>query len=412
MPNRIQLRRDTSTNWSSANPVLAEGEIGYNLTLGKFKVGDGTTAWNSLAYSTGALPSGGTTGQVLSKASNTSYDVEWSTTAAGDMTKAVYDTNNDGIVDVAASANSILAANLPSSIDAAKIANGSVSNTEFQYLDGVTSAIQTQLNAKQASLTNPVTGTGTLNELTYFNATGSTVSSLTTATYPSLTELSYVKGVTSALQTQINGKQASLGFTAENVSNKDTDGTLASNSDTKYPSQKAVKTYADTKVSSISLSTSSVIHSTPVSFTVTNGAATGTLNLATQNKNKFLAGPTTGSDATPTFRVIDPADMPVLSYNRQTASYTLVLTDYYKVIEMNVATSNNLTVPLNSSVAFPIGTQILVTQYGAGQTTIVATSGVTLRSDTSKLKISAQYCGAALLKVGTDEWYVLGALTA
>lgn len=45
-----------------------------------------------------------------------------------------------------------------------------------------------------------------------------------------------------------NGKQAALGFTAENVANKDTDGTLAANSTTLYPSQSAVKTYADAKV--------------------------------------------------------------------------------------------------------------------------------------------------------------------
>ena len=46
----------------------------------------------------------------------------------------------------------------------------------------------------------------------------------------------------------LTGKQDALGYTPENVANKDTDGTLAANSDTKYPSQKAVKTYADTKV--------------------------------------------------------------------------------------------------------------------------------------------------------------------
>lgn len=50
-----------------------------------------------------------------------------------------------------------------------------------------------------------------------------------------------------AVKTALATKQDSLGFTAENVANKDTDGTLAANSDTKYPSQKAVKTYADTK---------------------------------------------------------------------------------------------------------------------------------------------------------------------
>lgn len=65
----------------------------------------------------------------------------------------------------------------------------------------------------QATLTNPVTGTGTNNEIAYFNTTGSTIGSLTTATYPSLTELSYVKGVTSALQTQLNNKLSLSGGT-------------------------------------------------------------------------------------------------------------------------------------------------------------------------------------------------------
>jgi len=78
--------------------------------------------------------------------------------------------------------------------------------TELSYVKGVTSAIQTQINSKQSTLTNPVTGTGTNNEIAYFNTTGSTIGSLTTATYPSLTELSYVKGTTSSVQTQIGNK--------------------------------------------------------------------------------------------------------------------------------------------------------------------------------------------------------------
>jgi len=99
-------------------------------------------------------------------------------------------------------------------------------------------------------------------------------------------------------------------------------------------------------------------------------------------------------------------------FNRQTASYTLVLADASKIVETNVATANNLTIPLNSSVAFPIGTEIQVLQYGAGQTTIVATSGVTTRSKSGQLKIANQYTGVTLVKVGTDEWYVIGNLTA
>lgn len=46
----IQVRRDTATNWNAKNPTLAAGEIGYETTSGKVKVGDGSTAWVSLPY--------------------------------------------------------------------------------------------------------------------------------------------------------------------------------------------------------------------------------------------------------------------------------------------------------------------------------------------------------------------------
>jgi hypothetical protein len=67
MAIQIQLRRDTAANWTSANPTLAIGELGLETDTGKFKVGTGSTAWNSLAYggiqgTTGTTGSQGTTG--------------------------------------------------------------------------------------------------------------------------------------------------------------------------------------------------------------------------------------------------------------------------------------------------------------------------------------------------------------
>ncbi len=56
---RILLRRDTSSNWTSGNAVLASGEIGYETNTGKFKIGNGATAWTSLSYASvpiGFLP--------------------------------------------------------------------------------------------------------------------------------------------------------------------------------------------------------------------------------------------------------------------------------------------------------------------------------------------------------------------
>ena len=82
--------------------------------------------------------------------------------------------------------------------------------TEIAYVKGVTSAIQTQLNAKAAALS------GTINEIAYFNSS-TTIASLAVATYPSLTELSYVKGITSAIQTQLDGKQASGSYQTQDA---------------------------------------------------------------------------------------------------------------------------------------------------------------------------------------------------
>lgn len=98
--------------------------------------------------------------------------------------------------------------------------------------------------------------------------------------------------------------------------------------------------------------------------------------------------------------------------NVQTASYTLALSDFGKIVELNSVSAVNLTVPPNSSVAFPVGTTVEVLQYGAGQVTLVAGSGVTLRAPGSRLKTTGQYSSATLRKRATDEWVVAGDLSA
>ena len=50
MADLIQIRRDTASNWTSANTVLAQGELGAETDTSKIKIGDGSTVWNSLGY--------------------------------------------------------------------------------------------------------------------------------------------------------------------------------------------------------------------------------------------------------------------------------------------------------------------------------------------------------------------------
>jgi hypothetical protein len=97
---------------------------------------------------------------------------------------------------------------LTAAIDATKIANGTVDNTEFSYLNGVTSAIQTQINSKQATITGAAT-TITSADLTASKALQSDASGKVSASTVTSTELGYVSGVTSAIQTQLGNKASS-----------------------------------------------------------------------------------------------------------------------------------------------------------------------------------------------------------
>ena len=94
------------------------------------------------------------------------------------------------------------------------------------------------------------------------------------------------------------------------------------------------------------------------------------------------------------------------------ATYTLALTDRNKLVIVNNASANVVNVRLNSVVAFPTGTQILIVQEGAGQITITPEAGVTVASESSKYKTAGRYAMATLIKVATDSWYLSGNLTA
>ena len=95
--------------------------------------------------------------------------------------------------------------------------------------------------------------------------------------------------------------------------------------------------------------------------------------------------------------------------NAQTGTtYTLALTDGNNtMVELSNASAITVTVPLNSSVAFPVGSQINLLQTGAGQVTIVGASGVTVNA-TPGLKFRAQWSGASLIKRSTDGWVLVG----
>jgi hypothetical protein len=190
---------------------------------------------------------------------------------------------------------------------------GDVSSTEIGYLNGVTSDIQTQISNKQNTVANV-----------------------------SDTEIGYLDGVTSAIQTQLNAKQ----------------NTVANVSDTEIGYLDGVTSAIQTQID------------------------------AKANNLQSLSTPTFSSN-----------------------NYTLVIGDKDKVLlASNGSTAGTVTVPPESSVNFTNGTVITVVQTGSGQLTLTQGSGVTINSESSKKKLTGQYASAQLIKTGTDTWLAIGNL--
>ena len=109
--------------------------------------------------------------------------------------------------------------------------------------------------------------------------------------------------------------------------------------------------------------------------------------------------------------IIEVKSDKLITENAQTgASYTLVLSDANKLVSMNNGSCNTFVIPLNSSVAFPIGTKILVKQKGAGQTIFLPTGGVIIESYLNKTISLGQYSLFTLIKTNTDTWSLGGNL--
>lgn len=107
---------------------------------------------------------------------------------------------------------------------------------------------------------------------------------------------------------------------------------------------------------------------------------------------------------------LDAAAAGNMDTNTQTGTtYTLVAGDVGEYVTLNNGSAITLTVP-NS--VFSAGDQVNLVQLGAGQVTIAAGSGVTLRSEGSKLKLRGQYAVATLLFLSASEAVVLGNLEA
>jgi len=248
MATRMQQRRGTAAQWTSANPILNAGEMGWESDTNKFKIGDGTNHWADLDYFIDQS-------STVNPAFGSSIVFEGSTADAYETTLQVTDPTADRTITLPNSSGTVVLADgsgnvtvsgnltvqgttttidsttvnvtnsfvfegttadayettltitdptadrtiLLPNVSGTVITTGNVSTdlgaslTEIGYLSGVTSAVQTQINAKASTSSPTFTGTVTLPSDTSIGDV-------------SAGEIGYVNGVTSSIQTQLNNK--------------------------------------------------------------------------------------------------------------------------------------------------------------------------------------------------------------
>lgn len=462
MAIRMQQRRGTAAQWTSGNPTLASGEIGFETDTGKFKLGNGTSTWTQLNYFVDAnsildgAPGALDTLNELAAALND--DPTFFTTVATNLSNHEADTSNvHGIADTTVlvtltgtqtlTGKTISAADNNVTINAADITDVTASAAELNIMDGIT-ASTAELNL----LDGVTASTAELNILDGVTATAAEINILAGATL-STTELNYVDGVTSAIQTQLNtldtdkADLASPTFTGT-VTTDDlvVDGDFTVNG-TNFAASATSITIEDNMVQ---LAHQNAANTVDLGLVVgyNDGAAkhSGIVRDVSADKWKLFKGVTTeptttvdftqgslddlelrnlaatevaattvkyGAGALSVETEIDKKTPELYTFTTDsTTARTLALSDKFGSLKFTSASATTVTVPANADVAFPTGSYVELYQFGAGQVTVSPASGVTIRSTDSQVKLRTQYSSAVLIKVDTNEWLLTGDLTA
>jgi hypothetical protein len=173
----------------------------------------------------------------------------------------------------------------------------------------------------------------------------------------------------------------------------------------------AVKTFAEStttgaNIDAGAIQTAALADGSVTTIKIATGAVTTTTIAASVTLTTPNIGAATGTSLVATGQVTDNTGI-----NTQTGNYTLVIADAGRLVTVSAAGSSTVTIPLNSSVSFGLGTKIVIARIGAGAVAIAGAVGVTVNA-TPGLNLRAQYSAATCIQIALNSWLVLGDLSS
>ena len=469
MATRMQQRRGTAAQWASADPILAAGEIGFESDTGEFRIGDGINHWDNLSPFKNLEDLGGNLddyvplsvvdqpdgvagldedGQILLSALDDFALVTTNIHGISDFEDLV---QTEGLTLAITDALTAAASDAETKANAAQsaaegTAAGYVSthNSDTTNVHGITdtSALATKTGVE--TLTNKTisaadnTVTVNLSDVTDVTASVSEVNVLDGIT-ASTTELNYVAGATSSVQAQLDDKAPleDPTFTGTvTTGDLDITGNLTVSGTTTSVNATDLEISDPLIYMSVGNWTTDVVD---IGFLGATGEVGGTeeahkhsglvRDVSDSKKWKLISNVphpaanivdmTNATYDTLKLGAVEFSDgaqvkqgVPSLTeINQQAAAYTTVLADRDKLVEVSSGSAVTVTIPLNSSVAYPVGTSIDILQTGSGEVTIAGAGGVTVNA-TPGLKLRTQWSSATLFKRAENTWVVFGDLKA
>jgi hypothetical protein len=471
MATRMQQRRGTAAQWTSANPVLNAAEMGWESDTNKFKIGDGVNHWADLDYFIDANSTVNPSfGSSITFEGATANDFE-TTLAVTDPTADRTITFPDATGTVALTSDIAVTASSTTTFTNKTLTSPKINEdvavtataTELNYVDGVTSAIQTQMDAKapinNASFTGTFSApTGTITSTMITDGTivdgdinasaaiaQSKIANLTTdlsakapladptftgtvsATNLTLSGDFTVNGTTTNINSTnlvVEDKNIVLGDTTTPADNTADGGGITLKGTTDKTFNWVDATDAWTSSEHIDLATGKTLKYNGTDlvaaqtgnsgkYLTTNGTSTSWATIS-EYSAPTIGSTSIASGATVTTIAGLTLTAPVvnLSINEQTGtSYTVALSDNGKLVTLSNAEAITVTVPTNDSAAYATGSQINLVQLGAGTVSVVGDSGVSVLG-TPGLNFRAQYSSATLVKINTNSWLLAGDLSA